>query len=92
MVAGGRYAKNLTLPQSIALPASSRKRPMHTTSARPPILSFLLAFVSLLAVALFLATLAPTPEQAGDGAAGAEARGAQRDANDADRSRSGATR
>jgi len=54
--------------------------------------AFLLAFVSLLAIALFLATLAPTPEQDGDGTAGSEARGAQRDANGADRSQTGAAR
>ena len=92
MVAGDRYAKNLTLLRTNAFPAPTRKRPMRTTSARPPILSFLLAFVSLLAVALFLATLAPTPEQAGNGAADVEARGAQRDANGAERSQTGAAR
>jgi hypothetical protein len=41
---------------------------MSKTSDRPPIVSFFLALIGLIAAALFLAALSPTPEQAGDGA------------------------
>jgi hypothetical protein len=39
---------------------------MNKTSSRPPIVSFLLAFIGLVAAALFLAALAPTPELSND--------------------------
>ena len=41
---------------------------MNKTPDRPPIVSFLLAFIGLVAAALCLAALSSTPEQMGDGA------------------------
>jgi hypothetical protein len=52
---------------------------MNKSSERPPILAFLLAFIGLVAAALFLATLSPTPEPRGDDVSVFDGRGNQPD-------------
>jgi len=64
---------------------------MNKTSARPPILSFLLAFIGLLAAALCLAALSPAPEPVSDNASAFGERRTEPDATGAGRADRSAT-